>query len=141
MAIYCLLDFKNNIEKLKKKNQYIEIEKDIIDYFFDKPIENLKTGFNINRSETIPYIKSRLNGSGGYRIYYLLLIVKGNVFLIHIHPKTGPYGSESLGKENIGALYNDVWEAIKSKELFLVDRDEKKTRLIFEAINKEVVVQ
>ncbi len=36
MTILRLEDFKIQFEKLKKNNSYSSIEKDIIEYFFDK---------------------------------------------------------------------------------------------------------
>jgi hypothetical protein len=41
MTILCLEDFKIQFEKLKKKNSYLSIEKDIIDYFFEKEVNEL----------------------------------------------------------------------------------------------------
>ena len=41
MTIFCLEDFKVQFEKLKKKNSYSSIEGDIIEYFFNKEIQQL----------------------------------------------------------------------------------------------------
>ena len=43
MTILCIEDFKVEFEKLKKKNSYSSIESDIIEYFFDKDIQQLKS--------------------------------------------------------------------------------------------------
>ncbi len=65
MTLFCLEDFKVEFEKLKKKNSYSSIEKDAIEYFFNKEIEDLKSGARLNNSDETPYIKKRLKGSGG----------------------------------------------------------------------------
>jgi hypothetical protein len=70
MNIFCLEDFKEEFEKLKKKNSYASIEQDIIDYFFNKDIKDLLSGTRLNNSNDTPYIKKRLKGSGGFRIYF-----------------------------------------------------------------------
>lgn len=77
MTILCIEDFKVQFEKLKKKNSYSSIEKDIIECFFDKEIQQVSSGTRLNISDDIPYIKKRLNGSGGFRIYFLLVIKNG----------------------------------------------------------------
>ena len=74
MTILCLEDFKIQFEKLKKKNSYSSIERDVIDYFFNKEIHHLSSGIRLNNSDDTPYIKKRLNGSGGFRVYFLLVI-------------------------------------------------------------------
>ncbi len=43
MTILCLADFKVQFEKLKKNNSYSSIEKDIVEYFFDKDIQQLSS--------------------------------------------------------------------------------------------------
>lgn len=87
MTILCLEDFKVEFEKLKKKNSYSSIERDIIECFFDKDIEQLKSGTRLNNDDDRPYIKKRINGSGGFRVYYFLLIVRETVYLMFLHPK------------------------------------------------------
>lgn len=76
MKLFCLEDFKVEFEKLKSKNSYKTVEKEIIDYFFNKKASQLQSGTRLNHSDTEPYIKKRLKGKGGYRFYYLLLIKK-----------------------------------------------------------------
>ena len=92
MKIYCIEDFKVQFEKLKKKNSYSSIENDLIDYFFNKEIGQLTSGTRLNNSDETPYIKKRINGSGGFRIYFLLIIRLDNVHLVFLHPKTGSLG-------------------------------------------------
>lgn len=74
MKILCLEDFKIGFEKMRKKNSYSSIEKDIIDYFFNRDIQELTSGTRLNNSDITPYIKKRLKGSGGFRVYFLLII-------------------------------------------------------------------
>lgn len=87
MTILCLEDFKVQFEKLKKNNSYMSIEKDIIEYFFNKDIQLLASGTRLNNSDDTPYIKKRLNGSGGFRTYFLLVIKNEKVYLMFLHPK------------------------------------------------------
>src|SRR5882757_11254341 len=105
MTILCIEDFKVEFEKLKKKNSYSSIEKDIVDYFFDREIQELKSGARLNNSDDIPYIKKRLNGSGGFRTYYLLVIKNEIVYLMFVHPKTGSMGYDNITDDSKALLY------------------------------------
>lgn len=112
MKLFCLEDFKAEFEKLKKKNSYSSIEKDILEYFFNKEIESLKSGSRLNNSDDTPYIKKRLGGSGGFRVYFLLIIKKESVYLMFVHPKTGSEGFENITDESKALLYKKVLECI-----------------------------
>jgi hypothetical protein len=129
MTILCLEEFKLEFEKLKKKNSYSSIETDIIEYFFDKNIQELISGTRLNNSETSPYIKKRLKGSGGFRVYFLLIIKDQDLCLMFLHPKTGSMGYENITDHSKTLLYKKVLEFIKSKNLFTVTVENKK--LIF----------
>jgi hypothetical protein len=60
MSIYCLEDFKVEFEKLISKKAYKSLEKDLIDYFFNKPFQELCTGTRLNHSKEAPYIKKKI---------------------------------------------------------------------------------
>jgi len=87
MDLYCLEDFKVEFEKLNSKKSSKTIEKDLINYFFDKSSQELSSGTRLNNSDVIPYIKKRLRGSGGFRCYYLLIIKDDALYLMFVHPK------------------------------------------------------
>ncbi len=133
MKIYCLQEFKNQYEKLVRKNSYASVETDIIEYFFNNSIEQLASGTRLNNSNDTPYIKKRLKGSGGYRIYYLLIIKDDNVYLMFLHPKTGSMGYDNINDETKAFLYKKVLESIRTKHLFEVFVTNQK--LYFKNIN------
>lgn len=120
MTIFCLEDFKIQFEKVKKKNSYSSIEKDIIEYFFDKELQQLTSGTRLNNSDDTPYIKKRLNGSGGFRLYFLLVIKNEKLYLMFLHPKTGSLGYENINDESKALLYKKVLERIKTNNLYEV---------------------
>jgi hypothetical protein len=74
MQIFCINEFKTEFEKLISKKQYSTLEKEIIDYFFHKNMDKLLSGTRLNNSNETPYIKKRLQGKGGFRLYFLVLI-------------------------------------------------------------------
>ncbi len=120
MTILCLADFKIQFDKLLKKNSYSSIEQDIIDTFFNKEAHQLLSGTRLNNSNDTPYIKKRLNGSGGFRLYYLLLIKDGKLILMFLHPKTGSLGYDNISDESKAFLYKQALESLKHNTLFTV---------------------
>ena len=131
MQIFCIDKFKAEFEKLISKKQYSTLEKEIIDYFFDKTPDELLSGTRLNNSTETPYIKKRLRGKGGFRLYFFALIRKGNIYLMFVHPKTGPYGASNITDESKALLYKNVLEAIKSNNLFQLQLNEDKKHLLF----------
>jgi hypothetical protein len=129
MIILCLDEFKNEFEKLIRNNSYSSIEIDIIEYFFNKNIQELSSGIRLNNSDTIPFIKKRIKGRGGYRFYFLLIIKDEKLYLLFVHPKSGSLGFENIADELKTALYKQVLECIKSDNLFAVTVNKEK--LIF----------
>lgn len=126
MTILCLEDFRAAFEKLKKKNSYSSIETDIIEYFFNKDIQQLISGTRLNNSDTTPYIKKRLKGRGGFRVYFLLIVKDENLYLMYLHPKTGTLGYENITDESKALLYKKVLECIKTKNLFIATVENNK---------------
>lgn len=131
MVIYCVEDFKILVERYKKKAAYRNIEPELIEFLFDKTIEELKAGTCLNNNSEIPYIKKRINGSGGYRLYYLIMIKDDNLYLMYIHPKTGPFAASNLSADAITELYTEVSDAITHKNLFIVTSSEDRKTLKF----------
>jgi hypothetical protein len=118
MNLYCIADFKIEFEKLIKKRSYRSLQEQLISYFFGKEVNDVISGTRLNGSSDTPLIKKRLDGSGGFRVYYLLLIIKDSLYLIYVHPKTGSYGSPNL-KDNVTMkLYKKLLTSITENDLF-----------------------
>lgn len=90
----------------------------MIDYFFGKKSADLLSGKRLNNSTDIPYIKKRLDGKGGYRVYFLVKIAEDKLYLMFMHPKTGPDGSDNITPESKAKIYKDVLTAIKENDLY-----------------------
>jgi hypothetical protein len=134
MDIFCLEDFKVEFEKLKGKKSYSSIEDDIIKYFFGKNAQELSSGVRLNNSSETPYIKKRINGSGGFRFYYLLIIKDEKLYLMFVHPKTGALGSENITDESKAYLYKKVLESIKSNDLYQLTLNEENKKIDFKKV-------
>ena len=135
--ILCIEEFKVEIEKLRRKNSYKDLEEVVIEHFFNKPLSKLLSGNRLNNSESAPYIKKRLDGRGGYRIYFLALILQNNIYLMFVHPKTGSQGYEKIHDDYKSKLYKIVLHAIQENNLYEVKSNDKKDGLIFEKVKKK----
>ncbi len=118
ISIFCIEEFKTEFDKLISKNAYAYLEKELIAYFFNKSLEELKSGTLLNNNHIVPYIKKRLGGRGGLRVYYLMIIKKEQLYLMFVHSKTGPYASSNIKDDFKSALYKKVYEDIKSNHLY-----------------------
>ncbi len=134
MNFYCLGDFKVEFEKLKSKKSYKNLEQDIIQYFFGKTLNQLCSGTRLNNSDNEPYIKKRLNGSGGFRFYFLLIIKDKNLYFMFVHPKTGPNASSNITNDSKAYLYKKILACIKSKDLYTLTLNEEQDQLVFEKL-------
>ena len=136
MEFYCLEEFKKQYLKLISKKSYQELEKETIEYFSNKNIDELKAGTRLNNSNETPYIKKRISGSGGYRFYFLLLIKKEKLYFMFVHPKTGSLGAENITDLAKKELQDRVYTAIKFNNLYKVVFKENK--IAFEHLNKKI---
>jgi hypothetical protein len=136
VVVYCISDFKDAFDDLIKKRPYKDIEVDIIAYFFDKKLEDLQSGKRLNHSQDEPYIKKRLEGKGGFRVYFLIKIIKENIYLMFVHPKTGPQGSDNITDDSKAKIYKNVLECIKTNDLYKLTRNDDKNKLIFTKVEK-----
>lgn len=132
MQIFCIKEFKTEFEKLILKKQYSILKKEIIEYFFNKNFTEVISGTRLNNSDKTPYIKKRLRGKGGFRLYFLALLKNDNIYLMFVHPKTGPYGASNIKDELKALLYKKVLEAIKNNNLFTIKLSDNRKELVFE---------
>jgi len=132
--IYCILEFKEQYEKLLKKKAYKSIEESLFEYLFNKNIDDLKSGTKLNSNSETPYIKKRIEGRGGFRLYYLLAIIKENVYLIYLHPKKGSLGMENIPTAKRTELLKQTYESIRQEKLYSVKFDSINKKCSFEKL-------
>ena len=131
MEIFCIEDFKIQFEKLISKKNYSIMKQEFIDYFFDKSTTELYSGTRLNNSIETPYIKKRLGGAGGFRIYFLLIMKDERLYLMFVHPKTGSMGYENIDDKSKAHLYKEVLRCIISKELYIVELNDERSKVVF----------
>ena len=137
MDIYCTEEFYKSFETLRGQKAYRGLENEISEYFLGKPIEEILSGKRLNNSTTHPIIKKRLNGSGGYRIYYLIKISDSFVLLLFVHPKTGPEGGENITDEHYTFISKQAFEAMSKNSYLIMTFDPLTNKLIFRKIGEQ----
>lgn len=120
MDFECTPEFKKQVEKLSKNKSYRNLESELID-FICSDIDNFSIGFNLNRNKTMPFIKKRLNGSGGYRLYYFYTIIKETITLLYVHPKTGGEGFESINVKKKSELMDTRANSKSNSDMFKIE--------------------
>jgi hypothetical protein len=126
MKIFCTEGFKNEYDALIKKKSYQSLEKQIIKFFIGTTVDQVNSSNTLNGGYPNPFIKKRLEGSGGYRIYYYLYIAKENIYLSFVHPKTGSMGRANITNKEIAALMTDTANAIETNNLYTLSKENEK---------------
>lgn len=124
MDILCSPDFYTEYNRLIKHKPYQDLPSVIGDYFFDKTIDQLKSGTRLNGSNPVPFIKKRLEGRGGYRIYYYLILKDDFAFLCFIHPKTGPSEGANITPEMQKKLSEDTFTFLANHDYYKIGKVE-----------------
>jgi hypothetical protein len=89
----------------------------LIKIFRNYPQEQIR----LNNSDTIPFIKKRVKGRGGFRFYFLLIIKDEILYLImFVHPKSGSLGFDNITDESKTILYKKVLESIKIDNVYVM---------------------
>lgn len=118
MTICCTFEFKRIYDKLVKKNSHADLEQVIIDWISGKSIADFRAATVLNGNSPNPFLKKRLNGSGGYRIYYALIASHQLVISSAIHPKTNFMGKSTLSSTEIAEAISDASDSFKSGNLY-----------------------
>jgi hypothetical protein len=119
-SIFCIEEFKVAVEKLRKNKSYKDIDSLVIEALKDRPVESFRRGPLLNSSQNSPYLKLRIGGRGGYRMYFIAAIVRGCVYIAFIHPKKGSLGSANITDEARARFQRRIFECIQSDELYKV---------------------
>ncbi|MCB9230230.1 MAG: hypothetical protein H6581_01085 [Bacteroidia bacterium] len=120
MEIKCTSSFEQQLAKLEKKKSYAGISRLISEYFFTNSFQELLSGVRIHDIPNKPFIKKRLGGKGGFRIYYVADQIKEIIYLLFIHPKTGTLGQANISDEEKVASIHELVAAVKGEKLFWV---------------------
>jgi hypothetical protein len=117
MVICCTRAFKDEFDKLIKNNSYSGITIALKDYLKVDTLADLAGGDLLNRSPQFPFLKDRIEGSSGFRIYQFLHYKSDRAVLGYIHPKTGAKGRQNTTVNERKDILNQITQSIKSNDL------------------------
>ena len=117
MDFYCIPEFEFEFNSLCLKNNYSNLPNLLFDEFNSIDINGLKSGTNLLPGKGIYYIKRRIAGSSGYRVYYVIDEKNNKVYFGFIHPKTGPEGIANIGHKFKIANFKSIFVAMKNGDL------------------------
>lgn len=112
MDIFVTDEFIHEVKSILKNNSHCDCESALINSIFTQSIEEIKLngckrlGGNPEKS---PFLRKRIEGtstgkSSGYRLYFWLMVMEENIYLLFIHPKTGKRSGSNLTTEKQNEL-------------------------------------
>lgn len=116
MTFYCLEEFFHTFKKLKKNNSYKDIEKALIKGLLTKSVDHItKGGVCLNGNRERPLVKSRPNGSSGYRVIYLTIVCDDKVYMGSIYSHKGSKGIKDISDSKLKDVYAQLIDAAAGK--------------------------
>lgn len=137
IEFYTTETFKNEYDKLVRKNSYKDLGESIITELLEGNIE-LGTVLNFSNPNQ-PFIKRRVNGRGGFRLYLLILKLKDRVIIGYVHPKRGTLGVPNVTKDKIKLILKDIIDSTKNNDLYVLTKCPTTHSLVFS--KKEIVLE
>lgn len=132
MIYSCTQNFFDEYHKLIKVKAYKwTLPEDLYEFLNHDDPDFFKSGSLLNGNHGFPFIKIRINGSGGYRIYYYIIFIDDQIILTFIHPKTGQYGADNADKNYLKTLMKEVIEDKKANKLLTITLDHENRSLNF----------
>lgn len=117
MEFYCIPEFRSEFNSLLSKNNYCDLSELLFEEFSEINLDDLKSGTNLLPGQGVYYIKRRISGSSGYRIYYVIDEKNNKVYFGFIHPKTGPEGIANIGPKFKKDNFKNIFSAVKNGSL------------------------
>ncbi len=136
MKIYCTKDFQKVFKKLVKSNSYLDLESGLIELLFGSKanMDSLDAESTLlNGDPSFPFVKIRIGGRSGYRLYCYLVRKADSVYLAFVHPKKGASGIDNIGDTFKEDLILETAESIWDNNLLEMAISGKK--LTFTEIN------
>lgn len=131
MKIFATLEFKDEFEKLIKNKSYKYLSKEIITNYLDVSFSTTLSGTKLNGNSPNPFIKKRIGGSNGSRLYLLAVIVEEAIYFTFVHPKSGTSGYDNINDDKKAKLLKDVYESIKTGNLLEVSCCSERRTILF----------
>lgn len=132
MIFSCTRNFFEEYHKLLKVNAYRwTLPEDMYEFLNHDDPEYFRKGSLLNGNDGFPFVKTRIKGRGGYRVYYFIIYKDDQVILTLLYPKTGQYGAENADKNYLKTLMKDMIEDKKANKLLTIALDHENKSIKF----------
>ena len=139
MDFFTTEEFIIEVTKLLKSKSHFDCEIEIISSILSSNIEQIKNiackriGGDANKS---PFLRKNVetsNGgkSGGYRLYFWLMVQDEDVFLLFIHPKKGRYSSPNITPKKQIELVQTFKSSRESDRFIKIELNETKNKIVY----------
>jgi len=147
MDIFVTNEFILEVKSILKTNSHSDCEFELINAIFTKNIEEIKQngckrlGGDPNKS---PFLRKRIESAGtgksaGYRLYFWLMVIEENIYLLYIHPKTGKKSGSNLKTEKQKELVNTFINSRKDSTFIKVEL--KNNKIIYSNDDPKIVTE
>ncbi len=121
MEVCCTPEFEEQLEKLSKNKSYASLGAELAAAYCGVTFEQASTGDLLFPMPGLSFIKKRLAGRGGYRVYVLAVVREERVYLGFVHPKTGRYGADNVTTVRKAAILKEIQAAIATGQLYRLE--------------------
>lgn len=133
MQVYVTHTVAAEIVKIEKKPSYANLRLLLYKFVISHPTAaSCLIGTRLNIGAAWPFVKVRLGGRGGYRLYYSILIKEEELIISAVYPKFGALSIKTLGPEATNRAYSEAITSCKSRNMLPVTLDHEKQSIIFE---------
>lgn len=145
MQVYLTEEFISEVNSILKSKSHSDCETAIIDSIFNSSIDDIikvgspkRLGGDPNKS---PFIRKRINSdgigkSGGYKLYFWIIIQDENIYLLFIHPKSGRRSGTNITVQKQKELVK-TFTSLRANGGFLLAKLNKDSSKIICAKTKE----
>jgi len=147
MEIFVTDEFIEEVKSILKANSHSDCEVELINSIFTQSIDVIKQsgckrlGGDPSKS---PFLRKRIESSGtgkssGYRLYFWLMVLEENVYLLYIHPKTGRKSGSNLTTAKQKELVQTFVNSKKNSTFIKVEL--KKNKIVYFNENPKKVIE
>lgn len=134
MSVFVTEEFISEVKLILKSDSHQDCENSLIESIFKPKIDEVKhngckrLGGDPNKS---PFLRKRIESEGsgkssGYRLYFWLLVLEENIYLMYIHPKTGRRSGTNLTEEKQKELVKTFISSRKNNSFIQVELQDDK---------------
>lgn len=132
MDIFFTKECGKNLKKICKNPSHEHLLTELYDFFQDKNSqEKWQTGYRISQGPNGGlFLKDRIEGSGGYRFYFLVTVSEEDVTISSFYPKKGKYSKDDLSTKEVKESLKSAIQSKTNCNRFQVNFDSENKKIL-----------